>query len=140
MMPLTRCSNRGPFQRSPQLAPRCGTWRTPYGRVLAFFWKTQNSSKRRSNGEELIAQNSIAAKIAIYPGDMGSGPFEIVLNLDPRLNPSAIITYHAMIPNNSEVFKIIKLGELEELLRALEAKTVSLTDRDEDGRSLLNVR
>jgi len=105
MIPLTRCSNRGIFQSGSQLAPRCGTWRTPYGKVLAFFWQIQNFSEHRSEGEELPAQNSIEAKIAIYLRDMGSSPFQIVLDLDPRLNPSAIITYHATIPKNSKVFE-----------------------------------
>ena len=44
-----------------------------------------------------------------------------------------------MIPSDSEVFRIVKFGELEDLLRALAAKTACLTDRDEGGRSLLNV-
>jgi hypothetical protein len=140
MMQLTRGSNRTLFQSGSQIARRCGTWRTPHGRVLAIFWQVRNSSEHRSDSEELHAQKSIAAKIAIYSSDTGSDPFRIVLDLDPRLNPSATITYQATIPNNSEVFKIIEFGKLEDLLKALEAKTASLTDRDEKGRSLLNVR
>jgi hypothetical protein len=44
-----------------------------------------------------------------------------------------------MIPNNSEVFKIVGSGEVKELIELLEKGTASLTDRDEEGRSLLNV-
>lgn len=59
--------------------------------------------------------------------------------MDPRLDPFASITCQAKIPNNSEVFKIVKHGKLEDLLKAFENKTARLTDRDEEGRSLLNV-
>jgi hypothetical protein len=44
-----------------------------------------------------------------------------------------------MVPNDSEVFKIIDAGDVEALKKALAMKTASLTDRDENGRSLLSV-
>jgi hypothetical protein len=50
------------------------------------------------------------------------------------------LTYQAMVPNDSEVFKIIDAGDVEALKKALAMKTASLTDRDENGRSLLSVR
>jgi hypothetical protein len=61
--------------------------------------------------------------------------FDFTLHLDP----SATITYQAMIPNDSEVFKIAGWGEVKELIELLVKGTASLTDRDEEGRSLLNV-
>ncbi len=67
------------------------------------------------------------------------GSFRIALHLNPRLSPSAMITYQATRPNKSEVFTIVRFGKVEDLIKALEAKTASLTDRDEEGRSLLNV-
>lgn len=115
-----------------------GTWRTPYGRVLANFWRTHTSSERKSVEEGPSSQSSITTRIAIHPNG-NCVPLRIVLDLDPRLNPSARITYQATIPNNSEIFSIIEHGELEDLVKALENKTASLTDRDEEGRSLLNV-
>ncbi len=44
-----------------------------------------------------------------------------------------------MIPNESKVLAIARSGEVKELLELLERRTASLTDRDEEGRSLLNV-
>lgn len=44
-----------------------------------------------------------------------------------------------MISNDSEVFKIAGSGEVEELLKLLEEGIASITDRDEEGRSLLAV-
>jgi hypothetical protein len=45
-----------------------------------------------------------------------------------------------MVPNDSEVFKIVNAGDVKALKKALAMKIASLTDRDEDGRSLLSVR
>jgi hypothetical protein len=50
------------------------------------------------------------------------------------------LTYQAMVPNDSEVFKIVNAGDVKALKKALAMKIASLTDRDEDGRSLLSVR
>lgn len=44
-----------------------------------------------------------------------------------------------MKPNDSEVFKIVKFGDVETLIRAIESGSASLTDQDEKGRSLLSV-
>ena len=139
IIPLTPGPDRRLFKSASKATYRCGTWRTTYGRVLATFCQIQTSSEHRSVDEELPPQSSIVSKIAIHTTGNGLRPVRIVLDLDPRLDPSAMITYQAMIPNDSEIFNIMKFGELEDLLEALEAKTASLTDRDEEGRSLLNV-
>lgn len=135
---------RGPNHRQKKdtLNPTLtsGTWETPYGKVLANFWHIQNSPEQRPTSEGFPAQSSIAAKIVINPREKSCHPFQIVFDLDHCLNPFAIITYQATIPNDSKIFRIMKHGNLEDLLKALEAKTASLTDRDEEGRSLLNVK
>ena len=116
---------------------RCGMWRNRYGRVLAEFRSIQASE--HGTISERCPQSFIAAKIAIQSSVGALGSFRIALHLNPRLSPSAMITYQATRPNNSEVFTIVGFGKVEDLLKALEANTASLTDRDEEGRSLLNV-
>ncbi|KAF4637156.1 hypothetical protein G7Y89_g909 [Cudoniella acicularis] len=98
----------------------------------AIFEQLQPSSEHNSVQEELSIQRPITAQIVIHPNSSCVPPYRIVLDLDPHLNPSARITYQAIIPNSSEVFHIIEYGELEDLLRAFDNKTASLTDRDEE--------
>lgn len=49
------------------------------------------------------------------------------------------ISFHAMIPDDSEVFRVCEKGELRELISLLNDGSASLTDCDTKGRSLLNV-
>lgn len=107
--------------------------------MQASFWQVPTAFEHTGTEEDISEQNSIAARIAIHPKGSVVSSFRVVFDFDPRLNPSATVTYQAMIPNDSEIFKIIESGEVEELLEALDNKTASLTDRDEEGRSLLNV-
>jgi hypothetical protein len=66
-------------------------------------------------------------------------PLRVVVDLAPRLDPTATITYQAMIPNDSAVFKIARSGKIKDLIELFEKGTAFLTDRDERGRSLLSV-
>jgi hypothetical protein len=116
-----------------------GTWRTSYGRILVVFVQTKHLSEHNSVHEDFSTQGALAAQIVIHPNSSCVPPNRIVLDLNLHLNPSAKITYQEIIPNTSEVFSIIEYGQLDDLLRALEDRTARLTDRDEEGRSLLNV-
>ncbi|KAL9623836.1 MAG: hypothetical protein Q9160_001827 [Pyrenula sp. 1 TL-2023] len=48
-----------------------------------------------------------------------------------------ILSFHAIIPNDSKVFDVIRHGDVDGLRRLLEIGNTSLTDCDEDGHSLL---
>lgn len=47
------------------------------------------------------------------------------------------LSFHAVIPDDSKVFQIIKRGDLDGLCRMLQDRLASLTDCDTQGRSLL---
>ncbi|KAI9703762.1 MAG: hypothetical protein M1836_007532 [Candelina mexicana] len=49
-----------------------------------------------------------------------------------------ILSISALLPNNSEVFRLIEAGDLDSLIKKLSLREFSLTDRDIRGRSLLN--
>jgi hypothetical protein len=66
-------------------------------------------------------------------------PLRVVVDLAPRFDPTATITYQAMIPNDSVVFRIAHSGRVTDLIELFEKGTAFLTDRDEQGRSLLSV-
>lgn len=131
------------YVKDSQLADyRYGRWRTPYGTVTALFWRSQTYLENDRLDVRSETQTIIGAQIAINSRG-SSGTYRTILDLDLCLNPSTSITYQATRPNDSEIFSIVRYGKLEELLKVLEEKTektAGLTDRDEEGRSLLNVR
>ena len=50
-----------------------------------------------------------------------------------------ILSVSALLPDDSKVFQVIKNGELDQLMKMLSLREVSLSDRDTKGRCLLNV-
>jgi hypothetical protein len=134
-----RYSKHAYVKDSKLVDKRYGRWRTPYGTVAALFWRGQTYLENVPLDERSETQTIIGAQIAINSKG-SSDTYRIILDLDLCLNPSARISYQATRPNDSEIFSIVRYGKLEELLKVLEEKTASLTDRDEEGRSLLNVR
>nr|KAK5440399.1 hypothetical protein LTR18_007687 [Exophiala xenobiotica] len=52
---------------------------------------------------------------------------------------SPVLSFHAMVPNNSLVFKLVHQGDVKRLVQELQAGSVSLTDCDSNGLSLLGV-
>jgi len=81
----------------------------------------------------------MAATVTITPGTIEKSSFRIVFDFTPQHDPLAKITYQTVIPNSSEIFSIIQSGDVTRLIRALQNGNASLTVRDEQGRSLLNV-
>ena len=49
------------------------------------------------------------------------------------------LSVSAILPKDSEVFRLIEKGDLSSLIQSLSLRKVFLTDRDIDGRCLLNV-
>ena len=82
---------------------------------------------------------ALAGTVAITPRDCKAFSCRAVFGFDPTLHLTPHLTYQAMIPNDSKLFTIIATGTVEDLTNALELGAASLTDRDEEGRSLLNV-
>jgi hypothetical protein len=114
-------------------------WITPYGRVQVSFWAVLNDSNLKTRGDVTrTANKTVAARLAILPSSIEASPFRVVFDFTPHLDPSVTIKYQALI-SNSEVFKIVGFGEVKELIELLEKGGASLTDRDEEGRSFLNV-
>jgi hypothetical protein len=126
---------------APKRSQRHASWMTPHGRVDTSFWTVSDTS-RISDAEEntsTATDREFGAKVAIVPSYSRTSRFRVVFDITPHLGPKPKITYQAMIPNDSEIFNLIKFGKVEEFIEALERGTASLTDRDEQGRSLLHV-
>lgn len=120
---------------------RHSIWATPYGRVEASFWTVSNGFHLGPAGEDIdeATDKALAARVAIVPTRTVASSFRIVFDFTPRLDPLAKITYQAMIQNDSEVFDFVRNDQVTKLVEALQKGTASLNDRDEQGRSLLNV-
>ncbi|RDL34706.1 uncharacterized protein BP5553_07834 [Venustampulla echinocandica] len=124
---------------------RYAAWMTPYGRVEASFWVAMNGPGTSATGEdtEKTTDRTFAARLAIVPRRTKTSSSYVIFNFTPHLNLPATITYQAMVRNDSKVFNIIKSGQVKDLIEAFEASeghtaTACLTDRDEQGRSLLS--
>ncbi|KAL9620343.1 MAG: hypothetical protein Q9160_005142 [Pyrenula sp. 1 TL-2023] len=50
---------------------------------------------------------------------------------------SPTISFHAMIPNDSQIFDLVRRGDVDHMIKLLEGGLASLNDCDEDGHSLL---
>lgn len=130
-------------QRDAATSSRSSThaaWRTPYGRVEGSFWAIPDHSISDDRDGTRFPSKLAAARLALVPSGVGRTHFRVVFDFTPSLDPCATITYQAMIPSDSKVFRIAQSGDVGELLELLNGGTASLTDRDEEGRSLLNVR
>jgi hypothetical protein len=104
------------------------------------FWAGSNDFNTETRGGPSGKDSKIAAaRLIIVPNSAGTSPFRMVVDLAPRLDPTATITYQAMIPNNSAVFRFARFGKVTDLIKLFEKGSAFLTDRDEQGRSLLSV-
>ena len=50
-----------------------------------------------------------------------------------------VLSVSALVPRDSKVFQLIEAGDLEGLVKSLSLKETRLTDRDRNGRCLLNI-
>lgn len=120
---------------------RYAAWTRPNGRVEVSFWTTLSGSHLEPTDVEntTSTRGSFNAKVIVIPKPLTASRALVMFDFTPHLDLSAKITYSAMIPNGSEIFRIVGGDQVEELAHALQEGTARLTDRDEDGRSLLSV-
>ncbi|KAL9618251.1 MAG: hypothetical protein Q9160_007021 [Pyrenula sp. 1 TL-2023] len=117
---------------------------------LQILLDPERNTREDSHGHQLnpaveqdivLLQNlmNITRRIVVYNEREAPGA-RVIYDLTSHPGSSAQVTYQAMIPNDSEIFRIVSNNQVGELSQALEKRTVRLADRDEDGRSLLSVR
>ena len=86
-----------------------------------------------------------AAKVLVTPTSASLSSYQIVIDFASRINQNRTIcftptlTIRAMVPSDSEVFRVVKGGSVRKLKKLLQSGAASLGDCDPDGRSLLNV-
>ena len=91
------------------------------------------------------ADEAFATKVVITPASAPISRSQIVIDVASRMYRNRVtyftptLTFRAMIPNDSEVFRVVKGGSVKRLKKLLSSGAASLGDCDEKGRSLLNV-
>ncbi len=86
-----------------------------------------------------------AAKMLVTPTSASLSSYQIVIDIASRINQNRTIcftptlTFRVMVPDDSEVFRVVKGGSVKKLKKLLQSGVASLGDCDSEGRSLLNV-
>ena len=91
------------------------------------------------------ADEAFAAKVVVTPTTTTLSTFQIIIDLASRTCQNRTVyftptlTFRAMIPDASEVFRVVQRGSVKKLKKLLSSGAASLGDCDSQGRSLLNV-
>ena len=91
------------------------------------------------------ADEAFAAKLLITPTSASVPNFQIIVDIASRAYQNRTVcftptlTFRAMIPSDSEVFRVVEGGSTKRLQKLLSSGAASLGDCDSMGRSLLNV-
>lgn len=91
------------------------------------------------------SDEAFAAKFFLTPTSAQFSNFQIIVDIASRayhnhtvyLTPT--LTFRAMIPDHSEVFRVVQGGSVKKFKKLLNSGAASLGDCDSAGRSLLNV-
>lgn len=110
-------------------------WTTSSWRVQTSFWTRSDDSRLRNREATAI----VAARIIIGLTSTKPSPCQIVFDFTPHLNPSTTMTFQATVPGYSRVSSLAKYGKIRDLVQLFEHNAATLTDRDQQGRSLLQV-
>lgn len=118
---------------------------TPTGSLAltSFVVKPENMKMRAMRGDENVIE-TFAGSLILMPTTkkrrMKIQAFfvqNVMKNGAYSISPT--LSFHAIVPLNSEVFRLIRQGDLTSLILLFEKGLASLTDCDPDGRSLLSV-
>ena len=91
------------------------------------------------------AEEAFAAKLLINPVSAPISNFEIVIDVaskryhDRTMYLTPTLTFRAIVPDDSEVIRVVEGGSVRKLKKLLDSGQASLGDCDSMGRSLLNV-
>ena len=91
------------------------------------------------------ADDAFAAKLLITPVSAPNSNFQIVIDVasktyrDRTMYLTPMLTFRAIVPDDSELFRVVEGGSVRKLKKLLNNGMASLGDCDSMGRSLLNV-
>ena len=128
---------------SVNLQTNLRSWTLVNGRLDAIFRTTVLPDAEDQDTES--AEEAFAAKLLITPISGPISNFQIVIDVasktyhDRTIYFTPMLTFRAVIPDDSEVFLVVRGGSVRKLKKLLDSGTASLGDCDSKGRSLLNV-
>ncbi|MCJ1377452.1 hypothetical protein MMC17_000547 [Xylographa soralifera] len=101
------------------------------------FYTTDEDEEQDTTVEIFIASMTFIPKDARF-GYKISSSFLQILTAKESLSCIPTLSFCRMVANDSEVFSLVEKGDLAGLFRLLQDGQATLTDCDEEGRSLLN--
>ena len=101
------------------------------------FCSAEEDEGPNNTAEVFVASITFIPKDARF-GYKISSSFLQTLTADEALSRIPTLSFCRMIANDSQVFSLVREGELDGLLTLLEGRQATLTDCDEEGRSLLS--
>ena len=119
------------------------SWTLQHGRFDAIF-RTMLLPDAEDQDTE-IANEAFTAKLLITPTSASVPNFQVIVDIASRAYQNRTVcftptlTFRAMIPSDSEVFRVVEGGSTKRLQKLLSSGAASLGDCDSMGRSLLNV-
>lgn len=120
-----------------------GSWTLQHSRLGAIFRTLLLPDAEDQDTE--VTHEAFTARLFITPVSAPSPSFQIVIDLASKTHQDRAIyftptlTFRAMVPDDSEVFRVVEGGSIKKLKRLINSGRASLGDCDSMGRSLLNV-
>ena len=141
----TNYLNNASKQRFPSfgLQSTVRSWTLRHGRLDATCRTMLLSDAEERDAES--ADEAFAAKLLITPVWASSSRYQIVVDVASRTYKDCTmffpptLTFRAMIPDDSKIFRVVRGGSVRKLQKLIESGEGSLRDCDPMGRSLLNV-
>lgn len=91
------------------------------------------------------ADEAFAAKLLFTPASTSHSNVQVIIDIascadqNHKVFFTPTLTFRAMVPSDSEVFRVVEGGSVKKLKKLLSSGAASLGDCDSMGRSLLNV-
>jgi hypothetical protein len=137
---------KGRISRGPRLESQNHVFDTPVGSlaITTISVAPNRSSIGSPNTDEEIIE-TFAGTMTLLPKTTGKNIkirafFTQKVATRGSFSFIPILSFHAVIPDDSRVFQLIEEGNLHELIGMLKDGLASLTDCDTQGRSLLWVK
>lgn len=119
------------------------SWTLQNGRINASF-KTMPLSNPEDQ-DTISAGEAFAVKLLVTPASTSLSSYQVIIDIasiayqNRTVCFTPTLTFRAMVPSDSEVFRVVEGGSVKKLKKLLSSGAASLGDCDSMGRSLLNV-
>jgi len=102
-------------------------------------WGTLHPNRKRSNIDmEVLARVAIIPQASDYHTCLSAWIYQKILATG-KCSVQATLTFRAIIPSDSEIFSLIREGNLDGVRKMIEGGQVKVNDTDPDGQTIYGV-